>query len=621
MLNLMQDRETKAVFDLETLRADTSNPDDKTKTAAATAPALPSETPINILIIDDEPRNLTVLEAILNDPGYKLVRAETAEQALLALLADEFALLLLDIRMPGVTGFELAQMIKARRKSANVPIIFLTAYYYEDQHIIEGYQTGAVDYVNKPPNPAILRSKVAIFAELYRKQRKLEEVNRVLAAVVDSSDDAILSKDLNGVIATFNRGAERLFGYKAEEVVGRPITILIPPDRQHEEPDILARIRRGERVEHYETVRRRKDGTLVDISLTVSPVRDDQGKIIGASKIARDITERKLSEATLRDSERQLQELIAAIPAAIYTTDAQGKITFFNQAAAELAGRAPTVGSDEWCTTWKLYHPNGTPLSYDQCPMAITLKEGRAIRNAEVVAERPDGTRVPFIPYPTPLRDGVGKTIGAINMLVDVSERKQAETQQRVLLNELNHRVKNNMQMLQILLEAGAQRAESAEAREVLEEPSGRIMAMAAAQRVLYTTPDATRFNARDFLDVVCESAKQTFPQDVDIDYEGDAIQLSNDAAMPLALIANELLTNAVKYGLNGRGVGTIRVRLRREDDSFLFYVEDDGPGFDLQSVQQRSSGLRLVQGLARQLGGKFEVTRTPTTRCSLRFQ
>jgi two-component sensor histidine kinase len=105
------------------------------------------------------------------------------------------------------------------------------------------------------------------------------------------------------------------------------------------------------------------------------------------------------------------------------------------------------------------------------------------------------------------------------------------------------------------------------------------------------------------------------------IDYEGDAIQLSNDAAMPLALIANELLTNAVKYGLNERGAGTVRVRLRREDDSFLFYVEDDGPGFDLQSVQQRSSGLRLVQALARQLGGKFEVARTPATRCSLRFQ
>jgi PAS domain S-box-containing protein len=613
--------EGQAVISVSSSSGDHLNPGDATKIAPAVTPMLPGQAPVNILIVDDEPKNLTVLEAILGDPGYRLVRAESAEEALLALLADEFALLILDIRMPGVTGLELAQMIKARKKTANVPIIFLTAYLDDDQQIIEGYETGAVDYVAKPVNPAILRTKVGIFAQLYRRQRNLEELNRTLAAVVESSDDAILSKDLNGIIATFNQGAERLFGYKAKEVVGKPITILIPRDRQHEEPEILARIRRGERIDQYETVRRRKDGTLVDVSLTVSPVKDDHGGIIGASKIARDITERKLSEARLRDSERQLQELIAAIPAAIYTTDAQGKVTYCNQGAVELAGRPPTIGSDEWCVTWKLYHPNGTPLAYDQCPMAIALKEGRAIRNAELVAERPDGTRVPFIPYPTPLRDAVGRIIGAINMLVDVSERKHAETQQRVLLNELNHRVKNNMQMLQILLETGAQRAESPEAREVLEEASGRIMAMAAAQRVLYTTPDATRFDAHDFLNTVCETAKQTFPQEVDIDYEADAVRLSNDSAMPLALIANELLTNAVKYGLNERAAGTIRVRLKREDDSFLFYVEDDGTGFDLQLVQRRSSGLKLVQGLARQLGGKFEVTRTPATRCSVRFQ
>jgi PAS domain S-box-containing protein len=517
------------------------NRDEKTKSAAPTVRELHSQAAVNILIVDDEPKNLTVLEAILDDPRYRLVRALSAEQALLALLADEFALLILDVRMPDVTGFELARIIKARKKYANVPIIFLTARYNEDQHIIEGYTTGAVDYLNKPVNSAILCSKVAIFADLYRNRRNLQEVNRALFEEVSS--------------------------------------------------------------------RRRAEERLLELNNTLE------------QRVAERTASLQLSEARLRDSERQLQELIAAIPAAIYTTDAEGKITYFNQAAAELAGRSPTMGSDEWCVTWKLYHPNGTPLPYDQCPMAIALNEGRAIRNAEVVAERPDGTRVPFIPYPTPLRDDIGKIIGAINMLVDVSERKQAETQQRVLLSELNHRVKNNMQMLQILLEAGAQRAESSEARQVLDEASGRVMAMAAAQRVLYTTPDAARFNARDFLNTVCDAARQTFPQELEIDCEADATQVSNDAAMPLALIANELLTNAVKYGLNERGAGTIRARLRREDDSFLFYVEDDGPGFDLQLIQQRSSGLRLVQGLARQLGGTFEVTRTPATRCGVRFQ
>ncbi|HEY8696124.1 MAG TPA: PAS domain S-box protein [Rhizomicrobium sp.] len=128
------------------------------------------------------------------------------------------------------------------------------------------------------------------------EQKRGEEAVHRLAAIVESSDDAIVSKDLNGVIASWNSGAERLFGYSADEVIGKPVTILIPEERHDEEPGILARLRRGERVDHYETIRRRKDGTLIDVSLTVSPVRDAQGNIVGASKIARDITERKRAE-------------------------------------------------------------------------------------------------------------------------------------------------------------------------------------------------------------------------------------------------------------------------------------------------------------------------------------
>lgn len=148
------------------------------RVAGGAAPARPD--PINILIVDDEPKNLTVLEAILDSPDYRLVRAESGEQALMALLADEFALLILDIRMPGMTGLELARMIRERKKTADVPIIFLTAYYNEDQHVLEGYGAGAVDYLLKPVNPAVLRAKVGVFAELYRKRKNLGEANEAL---------------------------------------------------------------------------------------------------------------------------------------------------------------------------------------------------------------------------------------------------------------------------------------------------------------------------------------------------------------------------------------------------------------------------------------------------------
>jgi PAS domain S-box-containing protein len=123
--------------------------------------------------------------------------------------------------------------------------------------------------------------------------RRAERDSRRLAAIVESSDDAIIAKDLNGIITSWNESAEQVFGYSAEEMVGQNVSILIPPDRPDEEPAILARLRRGERIDHYETVRQRKDGTLIDISLTVSPIMDIDGTIIGASKIARDISERK----------------------------------------------------------------------------------------------------------------------------------------------------------------------------------------------------------------------------------------------------------------------------------------------------------------------------------------
>jgi PAS domain-containing protein len=127
------------------------------------------------------------------------------------------------------------------------------------------------------------------------------------------------------------------------------------------------------------------------------------------------------------ESEIGFRAVLDALPAAVYITDATGRVTYYNRAAADLAGREPQLGSDEWCVSWRLYNPDGTLLPHDCCPMATAIKQNRAVRGAEAVLERPDGTRVPFVPYPTPLHDASGVMVGAVNLLVDISDRKSIE--------------------------------------------------------------------------------------------------------------------------------------------------------------------------------------------------
>jgi PAS domain S-box-containing protein len=190
------------------------------------------------------------------------------------------------------------------------------------------------------------------------ERMKSESASQRFAAIVDSSHDAIVSKDLNGVITSWNRGAERLFGYTPDEITGRPITMLIPADRQHEEAMILERIRCGERVDHYETVRQRKDGDLVDISLTVSPVKDATGKIVGASKIARDISEKKQAQARqemlTREIEHRTRNLFSVVLAVVSSSFA-GKHSV-KDAEAAVVGRLSSLGQTHFALIDQEWH-------------------------------------------------------------------------------------------------------------------------------------------------------------------------------------------------------------------------------------------------------------------------
>jgi PAS domain S-box-containing protein len=240
--------------------------------------------------------------------------------------------------------------------------------------------------------------------------------------------------DSDGNIVRFNRRASELWGrapklgepterfcgsYRIYRLDGGPI-----PHSQCAMNDVL---RTGVAVSDLEVVFERPDSSRVVALVNIEAIRDGMGNIIGAINCFLDISERKRAEAASREKERQSRALLDVLPAALYMTDADGKVSYYNKAAVELAGREPELGNDEWCVTWKLYWPDGTPLPHAKCPMSAALKENRPIRGLEAVAERPDGTLVPIIPYPTPLHDASGKVVGAVNMVIDISDRKRAE--------------------------------------------------------------------------------------------------------------------------------------------------------------------------------------------------
>jgi PAS domain S-box-containing protein len=257
----------------------------------------------------------------------------------------------------------------------------------------------------------------------------------------------------DGTVLRANKAELDLLGYSVEEYVGRPISDFHADEGTINE--ILRRLSAGEKLSRFPARLRAKDGSIKYVEIT-SSVNFRDGKFSNTRCFTTDVTEVVEMRRQLARKEQEMHQILEALPAAVYTTDKDGKITYFNRAAVEFAGREPLIGEDEWCVTFRLFSADGQPLPHNECPMAVALKEKRPVRGVEAMAQRPDGTMVPFLPFPTPMFDEDGGLVGAVNMLVDISDRKAAETNQKVYLDELNHRVKNNMAMLYGLIHSAA---------------------------------------------------------------------------------------------------------------------------------------------------------------------
>jgi PAS domain S-box-containing protein len=419
-------------------------------------------------------------------------------------------------------------------------------------------------------------------------------------------------------------------------------------------------------------------------------------------------------------------QLLEALPVAVYTTDADGRITFYNRAAAALWGHHPELGSSQWCGSWRLYWPDGQPLPHDECPMAITLKEGREVRGVEAIAERPDGTRVRFRPYPTPLRDSSGRLVGAVNLLMDVTEqhdahleserlaaivvssddaiisktlegiitswnggaarifgyeasemigqsilrlippelhgeeaeilarlqrgeridhyetvriakdgrrvdvsltvsplrdrsgtvvgaskvgrditeRKQAEKLQRILTDELSHRVKNTLATVQAIASQSLARARSP--ADFISSFGGRLQALASAHTLL----TRTQMQSADIMALVNEQVLVGAVNGDRISCSGPQLALEPQAAVHLALVLHELATNARKYGAlsvpEGRLSVTWEVRTNGTCSLYLSWKESDGP--KVSAPRGHGFGRALIEQTVRSHGGEVSV-------------
>jgi len=346
----------------------------------------------------------------------------------------------------------------------------------------------------------------------------------------------------------------------------------------------------------------RPDGSTVHLEVSSSSVREEDGQFRFGVRIMQDVTERKRMQEEISANERRLSDLLQALPAAIYTTDAEGRITFYNQAAADLAGREPQLGSDEWCVTWKLFRPDGTPLRHDECPMAVALRENRAVRGEEAIAERPDGGRTPFIPYPTPLHDTEGRLVGAINMLVDISDRKAAETRQKVLIDELNHRVKNTLATVQSLA-----RQTSRHARDVShfgETFEARLLALARAHDLLTERNWASAPLKKLLDDIVAPYSGGSERLRMD----GPDVELDPRMALSMTMVLGELATNGAKYGALSKPSGTLWVDWQLSDGALeLNWSERGGPSVRVPA--QQGFGTRLIERcIERDLEGRLDL-------------
>jgi PAS domain S-box-containing protein len=422
---------------------------------------------------------------------------------------------------------------------------------------------------------------------------------QMLETVIETTPECIKVVAPDGKLIQMNAaGREMVEAKSTSEIEGANVLDLIAPEFRESWKQHHQRVCRGERL-NWEFDIVGLNGKRRHMETKASPIRLPDGTVAQLA-VTRDVTQRKQDYLKIRESEHRFRQLLQALPAAVYTTDTEGRITFYNEAAVDFAGRRPELG-ELWCVTWRLYNSDGSRLPHDECPMAIALKENRSVRGAEAIAERPDGTRRWFAPYPTPLRDSAGRLIGAINMFIDVTERKEAERQQKLLIDELNHRVKNTLATVQSLITQTARSTD--DIGEFQKAVEGRILALSHAHNQL----SERRWGDAE-LNHLLRSGLEPYLAKGNVLLSGEPVRIAPQAALMISMAVHELATNAAKYGALSSTKGSIDLSWVVEANGAgpilrLRWHERNGP--PVVRPTRKGFGTRLLErGIEAELGG-----------------
>jgi len=567
---------------------------------------------------------------------------------------------------------------------------------------------------------------VSCFQDVTNLSRKDEPPNSGNEVLEDFFEHAPIGLHVvagDGTILRANKAELELLGYSAEEYVGRPVADFHADEHVVEE--ILARLSRDEVLDRYPARMRAKDGSIRHVLLTSNAEVLD-GKLVKTRCFVLDDTGRKLAEARERITETRARAALASVPVAVYMTDAEGRIIFFNEAYERLIGRKPEPDVDRFCSAWRIYTPEGEPIPREDCLMAVALKEQRPISGMEVIIERPDGTRVSVLPHPTPISGGDGSLIGAVNVMVDITdrhetdaqlahlaaivassddaiisksldgritswnagatrifgyeeqevvgkpitlivppelhdqelamleklrrgervdhfetvrvakdgrrvdisltvspirdrlgrvigaskvsrditERKRHEELQKLLIGELNHRVKNTLATVQAIATQTVRSANSP--AEFMSGFSGRLQSLARAHSAL------TRGNWQgvDVEDLLRDQLLLGGAEDEQIAYSGPQVVLEPQVALHLALVLHELGTNARKYGALSVPTGRLMLRwaVRGGCDEKLLLSWQERGGPPVKPPRQRGFGSMLIEQSLEAQGGRVSV-------------